>query len=173
MKALASGVLAFALLVVTHVAYVRLRKPAQHYLTLAVLSLSVLGASIGAFFGIQVFVSQAVAFLPSTPFDYLNLAVLYAAFCLSYVTTFSAVQADSPTMVMLLRIEAAGDKGLTAEELLAQLDDKVLVLPRVEDLVTGGLARSHDGRYQIQAGGAFMARTHLYYRRLLKMEKGG
>lgn len=173
MRALVSGLLAFALLVVTHVAYLRLRKPRQHYATLAVLSLGVLGGSIGAFWGVQAFAGHTVAVLPSTPFDYLNLAVLYAAFCLSYVTTYSAVQADSPTMVMLLCIEAAGDKGLTADQLLAQLDDKVLVLPRVEDLVTGGLARFHDGRYQIQAGGAFMARTHLHYRRLLKMEKGG
>jgi hypothetical protein len=173
MRPLVSGLLAFSLLVVAHIIVWRARKPAQQYATLAILGLAVLTTSVGSFYVIQTLSANSISFLPIALFEYFNLSMLYAAFFLSYLTTYSAVQADSPTMAILLRIEEAGEKGLTLNELLAQLDDKVLVLPRIEDLVAGDLVRLHGGQYVIRSGGAFLARVHLFYRGLLKMEKGG
>jgi hypothetical protein len=173
MRPLVSGLLAFSLLVVAHIVVWRVRRPAQQYTKLAILSLAVLTASVGSFYVIQTLSADSIGFLPIAPFDYFNLSILYAAFFLSYLTTYSAVQADSPTMAMLLRIEEAGDEGLTLDELLAQLDDAVLVLPRIEDLVAGDLVRLHGGQYVIRSSGAFLASVHLFYRGLLNMEKGG
>jgi hypothetical protein len=90
------------------------------------------------------------------------------------MVTYSAVQADSPSMMILLQIEHAGARGLPAEAILRLLDDAVVVLPRLQDLVTGRLATvDRHQRYVITARGGTLARLYIAYRALLKMEKGG
>jgi hypothetical protein len=99
--------------------------------------------------------------------------MLYAAITVAYTITYSAVQADSPTMSILLAIEAAGPGGSMLERLMASLHDDVLVVPRLQDLVIGRLATVESGRYVITPTGARLARIYIFYRALLGMEKGG
>lgn len=111
--------------------------------------------------------------VPTTGLDYLNFVMLYAALALAYFVTYSAIQADSPTMTILLRLGEAGGSGLTRERLSAELTDDVLVTPRLDDLVVGSLVQRHGERYVISPRGRVLARTYVWYRRLLTMEKGG
>lgn len=173
MSVLVPGVLAFGILVVAHIVIWRMVKPAQQYTKLAALSVAVLGLSMGGFYAVQLASRQSVTFLPSSPFDYLNMALLYGALFLSYLTTYSAVQADSPTMAILLAIDESGCRGMNRAELLARFDDAVLVLPRIDDLVAGDLVRYRNGRYVIQPPGLSLAKVNIGYRRMLKLEKGG
>jgi hypothetical protein len=173
MRALASAILAFSVLIFAHLMVWRVRKPASEYTSLSALCLAVVVFSLAGFYAIQPMISGSVRFLPVTLFDYANFVMLYIALALSYLITYSAVQADSPTMTILLRIERAGPKGLSLEEMVAELNDHVLVAPRLEDLVTGNLVGLHGGRYVVDPRGAYLAKTYIFFRALLKMEKGG
>ena len=76
-------------------------------------------------------------------------------------------------MSVLLAIEATGGRGLGLAELLDRFTDQVLVHPRLDDLVRGGLARLRDGRYVIAPRGVLIARTFVLFRRLLGFGRGG
>jgi len=173
MRFVAPGLLAFALLIVAHVVIWRARRPAGEYAALAVLGAGVLAVALATFRVIPVPLGSASGWLPQSPLEHITAIGLYAALFLSYVTTYSAVQADSPTMTILLLIERAGAVGCTRAELRARLDDRVLVLPRLDDLVSGNLVRLDHGRYVVTPRGTLMIAPHIRFRRWLRMEKGG
>jgi hypothetical protein len=173
MRALLAASLACLSLFAAHVAVWRLRRPVSQYATLALLSLGVLVCWLAALALARAAEARVAAILPVTALDLTNFIVLYLALVPAYVTTFSAVQADSPTMVVLLLVEAAGARGLSRAEVLDRVGDDVLVAPRLQDLVDSGLARREGGRYVIEPRGALLAAAHSAYRRLLRMEPGG
>jgi hypothetical protein len=166
MRFLLPGMAAFAVLLLTHLILWRLHRPRAEYAALVVLAAVVLSATLTLFAILQ----PAMA---TRPLDILTALVLYAGLFAAYFTTYSAVQADSPTMAMLLRIADAGRLGMTRAELLTVFDDDVLVMPRLADLVGGGFIEDDAGRYRIVARGRALVRPQLAFRRLLGMEKGG
>jgi len=83
------------------------------------------------------------------------------------------VQADSPSFALLLAINEAGCQGLSRGALEARFTDEILVIPRINDLVTGGLVRHTGQQYVSEKKGSILARVHLIYRGLLNLEKGG
>ena len=170
---LAWGLFAFALSIVAQLVIWRIRRPAGQYAALSVLCLATLILSLGSFHALRSLTPGPARFLPATGLDYVNFAMLYVALVLAYMTTYSAVQADSPTMVILLKIEESGLRGPTLAEIAEELSDSLLIAPRLEDLVTGHLVTLRRGRYVIGPRGAVMAKTHILFRALLKMEKGG
>lgn len=172
MRFVAPGLLAFALLIAAHVAIWRVRRPAAQYAALVALATGVLAIALTAFRIAAVSLGSAPDWLPRSPLEYLTAIELYAALFLSYVTTYSAVQADSPTMTILLLIERAGAAGCTRDELRARLNDRVLVIPRLDDLAAGNLVRFDRGRYVVTPRGIAMTAPHVVFRRWLKMEKG-
>lgn len=163
MRPLIAAFAAFALLLLAQMVVWRLRRGSGNYGTLLALALGVLVAGLAAFVGLGI----------GGGFDAWTATMLYGALVLAYTVTYSAVQADSPTMSVLFRIEASGDHGLSYDELASELDDAVLVIPRLEDLVAGGLAVRDGGRYTIAPAGALLARVYIVYRGILRMEKGG
>ena len=156
--------LAFALLVGLQVLLWRLRPPRGHYLTLA-------GVAVFVFIGMTgVFAALRLGSL----FDYLNAVLLYVALALAYMVTYSALQGDSPTFAILREISHA-PKGCSVEWLRLVFNDHRLIVPRLDDLVVGGLVthRWVEWRYTLTPQGTRLARWYLGYRRLLRLEKGG
>lgn len=170
MRSVIAAILAFSLLIVAQVVVWKARKRRGHYTSLSVLSILVLIVSLAGFRYLQTTLSGPT---PLLPLEYWNFALLYTAMALSYMITYSAVQADSPTMAILLQMEQAGARGCGREEILAQLNDAVLILPRLDDLVIGHLVVRSDDRYTITERGSLLARIYMFYRTLLKMRKGG
>jgi len=167
MRFVAPGLLAFAVLIAAHVVIWRARRPSGEYAALAVLGAGVLAVALTTFRITAVSLGSASGWLPRSPIEYVTAIGLYAALFLSYV------QADSPTMTILLLIERARAAGCTRAELRARLDDRVLVLPRLDDLVAGNLVRLDHGRYVVTSRGTLMIAPHIRFRRWLMMEKGG
>jgi len=172
-RSLVAGVLVFSFVIVSQLIVWRVRRPLGHYTALSALSLAVLILSPGIFYSVQSMISGSVRFLPITALDYWNFFVFYTALTLSYLVTYSAVQADSPTMTILLRIDQSGLDGHTLEEIMAELNDQVLVVPRLDDLVVGNLIELRGDRYAVTSRGALLAKIYIFYRALLKMERGG
>lgn len=173
MASIVGAFLAFSLLIATQAVVWRLRRSAGHYTVLSALSLLVLIVSLLGFGFLPSTSSGPVRFLPLTGLEYWNFMMLYTALALSYMVTYSAIQADSPTMAILLHIEQTGSRGCSLEELPADLDNAILVVPRLDDLVIGKLVRLDRDRYTVTRRGSLLAKIYVSYRMLLKMEKGG
>ena len=159
--------LAFAMLVGLQVLLWYLCPPRGHYLTLGGLALLVLSGLSVAFIAVPL----------GSLLDWANAALLYVALALAYMVTYSAMQGDSPTFAILREINHA-PKGCSVEWLRLVFSDDRLIVPRLNDLVVGGLVTRRPRRwvewqYSLTPAGVRLARLYLGYRRLLRLEKGG
>jgi hypothetical protein len=104
---------------------------------------------------------------------YLHIALFMFAMLCAYVITYSALEADSPTLVMVRMLHEARPNGLETAAFLARLGDEVLVLPRVRDLFRDRMAEEVDGRIVLTAKGRLMAGYFNLYARVLGIGLGG
>lgn len=104
---------------------------------------------------------------------YLHISLFVISATLAYIITYSAVEVDSPSLLMVLAIDRAGTAGLSIEELHSTMNDALLVEPRIRDLILDGMAQQDGDLYRLTAKGAVMARMFTVQRRLLKSGKGG
>jgi len=167
------GILVFGILVVIHLMMWRIRRPSGQYVGLMLLSGIIGSVFIGFFLWAGRFHPKLSLLLPTTLFELFSFLSLYAVLVLAHISTYSAIQADSPTFSILLLVHQTGGSGITRQELESILGDELLVVPRLNDLVSGGLAKIEGARYVIQPRGIMMARPHIYFRGFLKLEKGG
>ncbi len=111
--------------------------------------------------------------LPEGVTDWLRIALLHISVTLAYMITYSAIEADSPSLVMVMAIANAGPDGMDAKEFEATLNDDLLIRPRVTDLITDKMAYREGDRYKLTRKGLLFANIFVHYRRLLKAAKGG
>ena len=135
------------------------------------------------FFGVWIIAVLFTRFNPDFPLfsfsapakflDLLHMALFHTSLTLAYMITYSAMEADSPTLVMILKIASAGTEGLEKSELDKSLTDHILVIPRIQDLLRDKLALIRNGKYQLTPKGTLFARIFICYRNLLKAQQGG
>ncbi len=104
---------------------------------------------------------------------YLNIICFVVSIALAYMITYSAVEVDSPSLIMVLAIYRAGDAGLAVRHFNEILNDALLVEPRIRDLEFDRMATRNGEVYQLTAKGRLMARIFILHRRLLGAGKGG
>jgi hypothetical protein len=105
--------------------------------------------------------------------EVIHTFIFVIAFTFSYIITYSAVEANSPSLAIIKTIARAGDEGLGKEKLLMMLNNDVLIRPRLADLLTDGLVSITDGRYRLTSKGFLTARIFITYRKLLNLPIGG
>jgi hypothetical protein len=91
----------------------------------------------------------------------------------SYVMSFPAIQAHSPTVDIVQCLRRQGEAGLSADELYARLDERSLVSDRIDDVVHDGLATAVDGLLRPTARGRLLATIFTAWKALLGEAKGG
>lgn len=102
-----------------------------------------------------------------------HTALLYFSLFLCYVITYSAIQADSPSIVIVMKIFKSGKSGLRAESIATVLGDDVLVDPRLKDLVDARLVDLEGPLYRINSEGRSFIRPFMLFREFLGLGKGG
>lgn len=121
----------------------------------------------------------ALLVLPSLPLrpqtvpEFAHLALYLISFNLAYLITYSAIEVDSPSLLIIGRIAGAGPGGIDSAALREGLDDGTMVKPRLQDLVSDRMAVLENGRYNLLPKGAALAFVFFNFRRLLKAGKGG
>jgi len=110
---------------------------------------------------------------PARVVEYVQIWLFFISLSLAYVITYSAIAADSPTLVMIMRIAEAGAFGLSRESLDQAMNDRVLIVPRVKDLLTDRIVELDGERYLLKAKGILMARLFTFYRNVMRVGKGG
>jgi len=171
MKTLFWGNLVFFSFFLLHLAAWKIKLPARQTKTLLFILFGGLAAAL-AVFRFSPF-SLAGFAPPAGLAENLSLALYVTSFILAYMITYSAVEADSPTLVMIKTIADAGEKGIEKSAFFAALNDDVLIEPRLKDLRTDRMAELKDGKYVLTQKGRLFAAIFTRYRALLGLGKGG
>lgn len=112
--------------------------------------------------------------VPQNVIEYLHISFFYFTFTMAYLITYSAVEVDSPSLIMTMAIQKAGKKGLPIESFEASMTDELLLIPRAQDLVHDQIAILEDGTYRLTPKGRILAKIFNYYRSFLCIkDKGG
>lgn len=112
-------------------------------------------------------------FPPRGGWDYVHILLLDIVLALAYLNTYPGIEADSPTLVMMLTVDRAGPQGLAQEYFSEAMNDDLLVKPRINDLVLDRMAYVREGRYYPTRKGRVLATLFAVYRKLIKASKGG
>lgn len=110
---------------------------------------------------------------PRGAWEFMRVALYVTALTLAYMITYSAVEADSPSLLIALAVARAGENGLPPDEITRLLDDNALVTPRLADLLKDKMAALEDGRYIATPKGRLFARIFIFHRAVLGAGKGG
>ena len=90
-----------------------------------------------------------------------------------YILFFPAVQAESPTLVMVRYLDknkASG--GLTRDEIMMKMCSDLPLQDRIKDLQNNGLIRASEGSQRPSGGGRLIAVFFYCYRRAMKLPMG-
>ncbi len=111
--------------------------------------------------------------LPEGALGVAHAVLLSLAVAAAYVMTYPAIEVESPTLVIVQAISRRGPEGLARAELFEQLNDSVLVEPRIQDLLDERLAVRDGDRIRPTDRGRLLARVFIGWRTLLGAPKGG
>ncbi len=112
-------------------------------------------------------------FLPNGIPEYLHLFLLFTSLSLAYIITYSAVEVDSPSLVMVLAVNKAGRNGLSKTEFAELLTNERLVIPRINDLVRDKLIFLNRDKYKLTSNGRLFISIFILYRKIMNAQKGG
>jgi hypothetical protein len=104
----------------------------------------------------------------------LHVALFQVSAGLSYAITYSAIEADSPTLSLMNFLAEGGPAGVPAAEVFGFLSQRPFAKARLAALLASGLIRLQNDRYILAGNGSLAFRVVLGYRRLYgPVSKGG
>ncbi len=106
-------------------------------------------------------------------FEIFQLFLLYTVLSVSYVLSYPAIEADSPTLIIIRAVFETGVAGLNKTGLKQIANNDLLILPRIKDMLTDNMVYLKDGKYRLKPKGMIMAKLFLFYRNIIKGGKGG
>ena len=87
--------------------------------------------------------------------------------------TYSALEADSPSLVIITTIANAGSNGLDKKSFDELMNDNVLVKPRIRDLLLNKMVEMDGDRYVLTPKGILFARIFIIYRKIMNVSRKG
>lgn len=162
MKVLGYGLSIFFITFFLHILIWRLRLPKRQ--TKAILKIFMFSLTIGLIFGY---------FNGLDFFELIHISIFVISLTISYIITYSGIEADSPTLVMINAIAAKGKDGLSVESFYELMSDDILVMPRLDDMLRDGLTFKDDSNYILTKKGRIFAQIFITFRALLKIETIG
>jgi len=152
-----------AIAMLLHFAVWKIRRPAREIRSLFLIFTGVLCGGL------------VVAFLRGvTWFDLLRTLLLYVPTSFSYILTYPAIGADSPTISLMHFLGDKSPDGVTAEEATEFLVRRPFVNARLTELLKSGLIVEQGGRYLIVGRGSLAFRIILTYRKIYgSIPRGG
>ncbi|MDO9084370.1 MAG: hypothetical protein Q7U56_13925 [Humidesulfovibrio sp.] len=96
--------------------------------------------------------------LPLAPVPCVLVLFFYLALSLGYVMLFSTIDADSPSITILLALHAAGEQGVTAEELARRTGMDRFFASRIERMLADRMIAPADGGFVPAPKGLFLLR---------------
>ncbi|MEW6599720.1 MAG: hypothetical protein AB1499_02000 [Nitrospirota bacterium] len=174
MKVLVFGLTIFCAAFVLHLMVWKIRLPNRQVKTMLLIFFAVLLGSILILLNAPSSFKFFDLAPPENIWEYLHICLFFISLTLAYMITYSALEADSPSLVMVMTISRAEPEGLDKKRFGELMSDETLVMPRIRDVLTDKMAYMEGGRYRLTPKGALMARLFILWRRLINApEEGG
>lgn len=90
-----------------------------------------------------------LGFEPLSVVQWLNVALAVVTFALAYVVTYSALEADSPTLSLVRHIASFGSTGASEKNLQEFMVSKPFIGARLSALIEEGMVHERDGRIHL------------------------
>jgi hypothetical protein len=104
----------------------------------------------------------------------LHVAVYYWSVSLCYTITYTAIEADSPTLSIMRFVASSGLEGRSAEEIVNFMATRPFIRSRLVALLKSGLVQEQNQRYRIAGQQPISFRMILGFRKLYgSIPKGG
>ncbi len=156
-----------------HLIVWKVRLPRRHTkVMLQMFVFTFIGGTILLFVA-PVFFPGTGRYVPTGLREYLHVSLLFISLTLSYILIYTAIEADSPSLVIVNTIAKAGPDGLEEDRLAQMVNDDILIKPRIRDLVKDKMLSIDKDKYKITPKGILLVRTILLHRNLLTTRKGG
>ena len=140
MNVLLLSLVSFGLAILAHLIVWRIHLPRRQTRSLLIILFGVSALVIGS-----TFPASRAGLIATVEYPALIQSALFCiSMSLAYTITYSALEADSPTLVMIRAIADAGPEGFDKERLFQTMTGDVLVMPRIDDLLR--LHRQKDGK---------------------------
>ncbi len=173
MLVLLYSLLLFSMAFVFHIVLWKTRLPKRQTKVLLQIFFGTLIIGVLSLISISLLIPEFDNLIPMKPPEYLHICLIFASLTLSYMITYSALEADSPTLVMVMTIAKAGVEGLDKKEFDQRLNDDLLIKPRIRDLTIDKMAYIYGDKYKLSRKGILFARIFIVFRKLLNASKGG
>lgn len=105
--------------------------------------------------------------------EYIQLLFLFSSLSLAYTVTYSAIEVDSPSLLIISHIAQNGKAGLAMSELEQLIMRDALITNRINDLLAGKFIALDNKIYIITPKGRVIANIFILYRKILRIPKGG
>lgn len=119
------------------------------------------------------FIAVFSIYVPKFFSEYLHIMLFLTSLTLAYMITYSGIEVDSPSLVMIMLIANAGPNGLDEKEFAKIMTDDLLVKPRVKDLILDRMVYLDGNKYRLTPKGLLLAHIFIFYRKILNAGKGG
>ncbi|GJQ57648.1 MAG: hypothetical protein D8M57_00215 [Candidatus Scalindua sp. AMX11] len=112
---------------------------------------------------------------PPTSFaEQIHISLFFISLTLAYMITYTALEADSPSLVIMTAINDAGPDGLDKKCFDKLMNDDILVKPRIRDLLLNKKVKMDGDRYVLTPKGVLFAQIFITYRKIMNVShKGG
>ena len=106
--------------------------------------------------------------------EYIHISLFFISLTLAYVISYSALEADSPSLVIVAYIANAGSNGLDKKCFDELMNDNILIKPRIRDLLLNNMVERDGEKYVLTAKGILFVRIFIIYRKIMNVpHKGG
>ncbi len=104
---------------------------------------------------------------------YIQISLFFISLTLAYIITYSAIEADSPSLVIVTAIEKAGSSGLDKKHFNELMTDEILIKPRLKDILLNKMAEMDGDKYVLTPKGTLFARIFVFYRTIMNVSRKG
>ena len=166
MKVLVCGLMLFVLSIIIQLVVLRIRLPKRQMTVLFNVFLAVLFLGVLCNYLLQ-YSGLIVAYEPLSIAEVVHTALFFISMVLAYLLAYSAVEADSPSLLITMTIYKAGAEGIEEDRLMKTLDMDRFFDSRVTRLVEDKMIESSDGRYRIAPKGRLAMNIVIGYRKFM------
>lgn len=154
------GIASFIILFSSHILIWRIRKPSRHMAWLSVIFI---------IFPVLIYTLINSWVINK---DIIFIALWNIALSVAYVMSYPAIQAECPTLKIILAVLASMPKGMTFKAINEIFSHNKLFSDRIEDLVKDHLILPKGDRWDLSFKGRLIVRFFSIYRSLLGLPLG-
>ncbi|MDD4910529.1 MAG: hypothetical protein PHR44_07640 [Candidatus Omnitrophica bacterium] len=155
-----------------HILIWRARPPKNHAAALLYIFAVVFAFSILLFKANPGAALSGIA-VPQGIYQYLRYCLLFISLSCAYIASYPAIEAESPSIAMILSVAAARQQGLDINIFKNKINNDTLIKPRIEDLLRAKLIYLEGNKYKLSSAGLTVARLFTFFRGILGLKGMG